>query len=167
MTHPDLQDRAHKEMDALMEHTGRLPRVEDSVSLPFLESMIKESLRWAPPASMGIPRKTWKDDIVTVGNNTYRIPKGTIIMANIWAMAHDPDVYPEPFVFNPDRYIDGNQPDPAFVWGFGRRVCAGKYIAESTLFIQTALIVATMNISQHPSNAGEQPVPGWTPGMVT
>jgi len=53
---------------------------------------------------------------------TYR----TMIMANAWAMLHDPDVYQDPFEFNPDRFLPVSEggygePFPVGQFGFGRR----------------------------------------------
>lgn len=53
--------------------------------------------------------------------------QGATIFANIWAMAHDEEVYPNPFQFRPERFLGAEpQMDPKkFVFGFGRRVCPG------------------------------------------
>ena len=67
---------------------------------------------------------------------------------------HDEEVYPEPHNFNPDRYTKCPedttlkvQPDPRqWVFGFGRRVCPGVNIAESSIFIQIVTVLATLNI---------------------
>lgn len=95
--------------------------------------------------STGLPHRVMKDDIY----ENYFIPKGTEIIANIWylcirfyatiatydgstvklyrAIMHDEDIYPNPYIFDPSRYLGANpQPDPfQYVFGFGRRVCPG------------------------------------------
>ena len=79
-----------------------------------------------------------------VKDDSYRdfhIPKGAVVIPNIWfvavspfqivstekladvrAMTQDPDVYPEPHIFRPERFLDGEYADPReAVFGFGRR----------------------------------------------
>lgn len=58
----------------------------------------------------------------------YRIPKGSIVMGNVWEITHDPTMYPDPLAFKPERYIaedgsvDCSTNDPSrYVFGFGRR----------------------------------------------
>ena len=68
-------------------------------------------------------------------------------------LLHDPKVYPDPDTFNPDRFIaaDGKpaRRDPhEIVFGFGRRACPGKHVADATLFISVSSILATLQISK-------------------
>ena len=56
---------------------------------------------------------------------TYKATVGTMVSSNIWAMAHDEDVYPDPFTFKPERFLkeDGslNEESRILAYGFGRR----------------------------------------------
>src|SRR6266545_6358506 len=60
------------------------------------------------------------------------------------AIAHDEEVYPDPSTFDPSRHLgDKAQLDPfKFTFGFGRRVCPGAHLAEMTLFLNIATILA-------------------------
>lgn len=65
-------------------------------------------------------------------------------------------MYPEPMEFRPERYM-GNTPalDPRiYTFGFGRRVCPGRYVADNALFITIAQVLSVFNIS---TVEGEEP----------
>jgi cytochrome P450 len=69
------------------------------------------------------------------------------------AMLHDPDSYPSPYVFSPDRFLKANpDPDPRkYIFGFGRRVCPGLHVANNSAWIMCAGILAVFDI-----RAGEE-----------
>jgi len=85
----------------------------------------------------------------------YFIPKGSLVFANIWAMLRDPDVFPEPDRFNPERYLEkvdeetARRRDPrVFVFGFGRRRCPGAHLVESSVWLMLATMLAMLNIEK-------------------
>lgn len=65
-------------------------------------------------------------------------------------MCHDPEIYPDPFVFNPERYLcDQPQRDPRKVgFGFGRRICPGMYLADATIFSCIVSSLAVFSIEK-------------------
>ena len=72
----------------------------------------------------GVPHRLIEDDVY----EGYFLPKGTIVIANIWRMLHDPETYRDPMAFKPERYFDADDrldftgKDPAdFAFGYGRR----------------------------------------------
>ena len=77
---------------------------------------------------------------------------------------HDPDVYPNPDSFNPDRFLPKEQgglaePDPSpTVFGFGRRICPGMHLAESGLWMYAATVLAVFDI-QPVKDADGMPIP--------
>lgn len=79
MLYPDVQRKAQAEIDCVLgERT--LPAVADRAKLPYINAMVKESLRWHTVAPLGVPHKTDQDDIV----NGHLIPKGAVLLPNIW-----------------------------------------------------------------------------------
>ncbi|QRV91881.1 cytochrome P450 family protein [Ceratobasidium sp. AG-Ba] len=147
--HPEIQTRVQKELDAVI--GDRLPELEDRESLPYFEAVLKEIMRWRPVGPTGIPHVCSKDDTY----KGFRIPKGAIIIPNIWAMSHDEAVYPNPQDFNPDRFLDLELPS-APVFGFGRRECSGSHFAQSNLFILASTLLCVFNVVATPGKPAPQ-----------
>ncbi|KAI1321957.1 cytochrome P450 [Xylariaceae sp. FL0255] len=144
--YPEVQVRAQEELDRVV-GTERLPVMSDRKDLPYLEAIMKETIRWHPVAPMGLAHKNIEDDIC----NGYRIPKESMLFANIWHFTHDPDVYHDPGVFKPERFLHGDayepEPDPGkFVFGFGKRKCPGMNLAYHTIFLAMAKSLAVFSI---------------------
>lgn len=70
-THPEVQDQARREIDAVI-GTNRLPEFEDRPSLPYLEAVYREVMRWKPVLPLGVPHATTDADIF----EGYFIPQG-------------------------------------------------------------------------------------------
>ncbi|SPJ71997.1 related to O-methylsterigmatocystin oxidoreductase [Fusarium torulosum] len=146
--YPEVQKKAQEEIDRVV-GGDRLPTTEDRSNTSHLDAIVKEVLRWHPIAPMGLPHTCTEDDIF----DGYLIPKGSMVVSNILHFAHDPEVYSEPMAFKPERFLsdDGNQPklDPqTYAFGFGRRVCPGRALAENALFLNIAQSLAVFNISK-------------------
>lgn len=129
--------------------------------------MVKVTFRWWPVVPIGIPHRA-EDDIEYGG---YLIPKGAILMSSLWWFLHDPKTYKNPDSFDPTRYFSPREePDPsAIAFGLGRRICPGRHVAESSLFLTVAQLLATFNISKDIDAEGNEiePVVGGTPGTVS
>lgn len=80
---PDVQHKVQEEIDRVL-GPEQLPQVADRARLPYTDAVVKEVLRWHPVAPMGIPHMSVEDD--TWGG--YFIPKGSLIMPNIWCAQH-------------------------------------------------------------------------------
>ncbi|KAI0807634.1 cytochrome P450 [Fomes fomentarius] len=106
----------------------RLPEFSDRNSLPS---------RWRSVVPVGVPHCSLEDD-------EYRgyFIKGSVVIANIWAISNDPKIYADPEMVKPERFLtqDGqlrsDVRDPATIsFGYGRRICPGRHFADSALFI--------------------------------
>lgn len=150
---PDVQRRAQKEIDEVVGRS-RLPRHEDRANLPYVNAVVKESLRWLPSVPLSVPHATQADDEL----RGFRIPKGAILMPSTWWFTRDPAVYHDPEIFMPERYLAPlDEPDPAgFVFGFGRRICPGRRLAESTIFLAVAKVLATFEIGKARGSQGRE-----------
>jgi len=82
--YPDVQRRAQADVDNVA--PNRLPTLDDYDSLPYIRAMIKEIIRWAPVAPLGLNHAVLEDDVY----ENYFIPKGTRIIVNIW---YTPQLY--------------------------------------------------------------------------
>ncbi|KAA1472820.1 cytochrome P450 [Dentipellis sp. KUC8613] len=168
--HPDVQARAQAELDAVI-GTSRLFTIEDADAsrLPYIAAMIKEILRWGTVVPLGLSHRVTQDDNYA----GYFIPEGATITPNIWAITHDPEIYPNPDQFQPDRFLGDNasaQPDPRkFAFGFGRRVCPGAHFAETSLLLAVASILSLFTISKGKDEQGRiiEPEIEWSTGVVS
>jgi len=143
--HPEVQDKAQRELDKVVGN-ARLPNFEDRAELPFVRAIVLECLRWQPVVNLGLPHVVTEDDV-------YRgmiIPANTVVWANVWGILHDEENYPAPHEFNPDRFVEPASPGvnqyPSEAFGFGRRICPGRYLAENSIWLAIARILATFTI---------------------
>jgi cytochrome P450 len=116
-----------------------MPQWADFNKLPYVNSIIKEGMRWRPAVATGIPRRVAADDWY----EGMLIPKDSTIFIPIFAIHHsERDGYDDPYSFNPDRYLrhtklanyyagsaDFTQRDH-YGYGSGRRMCPGVHLAE-------------------------------------
>ncbi len=77
--HPDVRRRGQAELDAIV-GPERLPAFSDRQSLPYVTAIVKECLRWHSVLPLGLPHRAIHDDEY----NGWRIPAGTILLANAW-----------------------------------------------------------------------------------
>jgi cytochrome P450 len=85
-------------------------------------------------------------------------------------MTQNPEVYPDPHSFLPERFM-GNDPAPdprEFIFGFGRRLCPGKPFIETTIWLAVASMTATLHISKSLDTDGNEisPLCEFTSGFV-
>ncbi|KAI0028092.1 cytochrome P450 [Vararia minispora EC-137] len=156
---PEAAKKAQAELDHVVGR-GRLPTFADQSSLPYLGAWIKEVQRWQPIAPLAIPHATCREDDFDV----FRIPKGSTVLANIYTMMHDPDMFPDSNVFCPERFLpgeDGTQDsrfrDFTLPFGFGRRMCSGIHVASQSFFIVLARLVFLWAFNTTP--AADAPLP--------
>ncbi|KAG0695266.1 cytochrome P450 [Suillus ampliporus] len=147
---PEEQAKVQAELDAVIGR-HRAPTFADQESLPCLQAFISEALRWRPPAPVGLAHRTTKDVIW----ENYCIPAGTTVYGCPWAISRDPEVYPEPHAFKPQRWVHGQgglrDDIKFFVYGFGRRVCPGQQVASRSIFITSLLILWAFRLTLDPT----------------
>ncbi|KAI2466346.1 putative cytochrome P450 oxidoreductase OrdA-like protein [Annulohypoxylon bovei var. microspora] len=166
--YPEVQKKAQEEIDRVVGQ-DRLPTMADREHLPYVEAMVKEVLRWHPVAPMALPHTSTEDDVC----EGYFIPKGSMLLANVWHFTHDPDVYHDPMAFKPERFLetDGRVPEPdphMFVFGFGRRICPGRYLADNSLYLNIVQTLAAFKISKYLENGREiSPNVKFEPGVIS
>lgn len=140
---PEVQKKAQAELDAVV--GNRLPDLDDQSQLPYVSAVVSEALRWFPPTPMNHPHRV-EEDIMYDG---YRIPKNSLLSVGTRSLLHDPQTYADPDRFDPDRFITRNEPNPAeTAFGFGRRACPGRHLAEKSLFLTISRLLATFDIQK-------------------
>ncbi|KIK66055.1 hypothetical protein GYMLUDRAFT_218866 [Collybiopsis luxurians FD-317 M1] len=154
--YPDIQAKGQEEIDCVI-GTDRLPTFEDRQSLPYVESIYREVMRLDPPLPLSIYHASIEDDFY----RGYHIPKGCVVIPNIWAMNRDPDIYQEPDKFLPERFLNSPQGpftriNDIYAFGFGRRVCTGRYMADNTVWLAIASVLATLTLSKAKDTDGNE-----------
>jgi len=164
---PGAQTKAQEEIDRVV-GTERLPNFEDRTTLPYVEALYRELMRWAPVVPLNTAHSTTEDDIY----KGYYIPKGSTIFANTWAMTRDENKYPDPESFNPNRFLDGNgqlnDDDTVLTFGYGRRICPGRHMASSSTWLIIVSVLSTFDIRKKIEGNGlEIPIEGkYSGGLI-
>ncbi|TQV99455.1 cytochrome P450 oxidoreductase OrdA-like protein [Cordyceps javanica] len=153
---PDVQRRAQEEIDRVV-GADRLPSFRDRADLPYTDNLVTELLRWFPVLPMGLAHLSQEDFVY----GDCLIPGGAYLLPAVWWMCHDPAHYADPDTFDPDRYAaPRREPDPrGVIFGFGRRICPGRYFVSSSLFIAVARLLAAFTISKAVDAQGREVTP--------
>ncbi|EEC17407.1 cytochrome P450, putative, partial [Ixodes scapularis] len=125
--HPEVQKKVQEELDMVLgEHKTEDISTENLKDLKYLECVVKESQRLCPSVPV-IGRTVTKP--FTLGN--YVLPEGTSVEIFIYGLHRDPEVFPDPEVFDPDRFLLENcasrHPFAFIPFSAGSRNCIGKY----------------------------------------
>lgn len=144
---PRVQQRLQEEIeDALPKDT--LPTMDDRSKLQFTEAVINEALRKSALANTGLQHVAAKDTQLF----GYRIPKGTICMAAVDSIHHDPRYWDEPLKFRPERWMDADgkvamKKEGFLPFSIGKRSCIGESLARLELLIFTVAVLRSFSIS--------------------
>ncbi|THU90251.1 cytochrome P450, partial [Dendrothele bispora CBS 962.96] len=154
--YPEVQAKAKAEIDQVVGNQ-RLPCMEDRKHLPYINGIVLELYRWHIVLPTAIPHRSTEDLIY----NNYFIPKGSIILPNVWKMTHDPTIYHSPMTFKPERFTQPElERDPRqFMFGFGRRICAGRHLADVSIFLACAMVLSVFDITKYRDENGEAITP--------
>lgn len=153
---PDIQKRAQRELDQYLDH--RLPEFEDEYYLPYTSAVMLEVLRLEPITPLGLPHS-----LVSDGDyKGYHLPSGSVVFCNLWAILRDETVFSEPGEFKPSRFLKDGQIDPRLkdyfmtAFGFGRRICPGRYFAMDNLWLNMASILSVYTIGKAVDENGQE-----------
>ena len=133
--YPELETRLQEEIDDVIGR-DRPPSLTDRPDLPYMEATILEALRIADPAPMAIPHSVPHDTTF----KGYLIPKETSILVNLHSVHMDPEIWPEPTKFKPERFLSADQktievPKQYIPFSTGPRSCLGETLAKMELFL--------------------------------
>ena len=92
-------NKAREELDFVIGKT-RLVQESDITNLPYLQAIVKETLRFHPPSPI-IMRESYEKCTV----NGYNIPEHTKLFVNVWAIGRDPNHWENPLEFKPERFL--------------------------------------------------------------
>ncbi|XP_043719609.1 cytochrome P450 78A7-like [Telopea speciosissima] len=149
----EVQTKLREEIEMVVGERG--VRDVDVANLPYLQSVIKETLRIHPPGPLLSWARLSTSDVQL--SNEMVIPAHTTAMVNMWAITHDPMVWEEPLVFKPERFIDNNVDVKGndlrlAPFGAGRRVCPGKNLGLVTVNLWVAKLIQNFKWVSDPDN---------------
>nr|ULR85518.1 cytochrome P450 [Spodoptera frugiperda] len=127
---PEVQQKAAEEVDEFMRrHNNKL--VYDCVTeLPYLEACMYEAMRMYPVLGI-LTREVMDDYVLPTG---LKLDEGVRIHIPIYYMHYNPEFFPEPYKYNPERFMPGNKeninPNTYFAFGSGPRLCIGKRFSK-------------------------------------
>ena len=136
---PEIQENVQRRID---EEIGKpnginFANLSQRQSLPYVEAVMMETQRLGSIAPLGVFHKAMKDTTL----RGFKIPKGTGVVINQWAIHHDESYWKDPFEFDPTRFLDTNgkiirdSSRPYIPFGAGPRVCLGEALARTELFL--------------------------------
>ncbi|MEM9162834.1 MAG: cytochrome P450, partial [Cyanobacteria bacterium P01_F01_bin.4] len=145
--HPAEEVRLCAEIDQVL--GDRQIRVDDLAQMPYLECVLKESMRLLP-VTMVFARQsthavTWADR---------SIPKNATILISPWTLHRRADIFPDPLAFNPDRFVSSARSQiPKFAYlpfSGGTRICLGQAFAMTQMRINLVTILQRYRLSTAP-----------------
>lgn len=165
--YPEVQARARREVDLVTSDGTRLPDFEDRSSLPYIDAIIAELLRWAIPTPLAFPHVSEKDDVY----KGYYFPSGTTFIPNVYGIFHDEKRFSEPGKFRPERFLEENSDfDPMTMgaFGYGRRICPGRHVALNASWLVIVQMLTVFIISPKLDEKGRAKLdpPNFDSGLV-
>ena len=144
--YPEIQQKVQDEIDNVVGNTGQTS-LAHRATLNYTEAVIQEVLRKASIAPLGLLHATAEDYEL----NGHIIPQGTIVIGNIYASHHNPQVWGDPEKFRPERLIDSGgrlkKIEDFIPFGIGKRNCIGEVLARHQLFLYTVGILQKFTVS--------------------
>ncbi|KAI9323899.1 cytochrome P450 [Dichotomocladium elegans] len=151
---PDALDNLRKEVDAIEMKEGQtILRHEQLKSLPYLNAVINEALRIDSISANTLGRCPDRDIVL---GGRFLVPKGTTIKCNIYHAHLNPNYWPEPEKFIPERWLEGSKipADTAafFPYSIGSRNCIGKNFAQQEMRLSIANLVKRYDFQPIPED---------------
>jgi cytochrome P450 len=164
--HPDWWDRIREEMDKVV-GGDRLPTLDDVPSLPLMRAFVTEMTRVWPVTPGGVPHVLVKDDFY----EGYHLPAGSVVHIVAWACGRNPETYPEPNEFKPERWLEPTYPtykepltefptlNNTVLFGAGRRQCPGMLVGTRNVYIQAMMLIWACDIKRAKDASGKEIIP--------
>jgi len=139
---PEVMQKARAELNEVIGSSNVEITESDIPRLPYMEAIVKETLRLHPPVPLLLPYVAGHD----VEVSGYTIRKGNQVLINAWSIGRNPQFWDEPLSFKPERFlrsnIDFKGRDFAYLpFGGGRRICPGLPLANRMITLMLAALV--------------------------
>jgi len=135
---PEVIAKATEELDRVIGR-GRWVTEKDMPSLPYVDAIVKETMRLHPVAPLLVPRLA-REDTTVAG---YDIPTGTRVLVSVWSIGRDPALWDAPEEFMPERFLGSKldvkgQDYELLPFGSGRRMCPGYSLGLKVIQVSLA-----------------------------
>ena len=138
---PEILADLHRELSIVLD--GRLPDEKSLSNLPYTKAILDESMR-IRPSVVAVMRKIEQD--TELGG--FPLSAGGMAILSIYNIHHHPDLWSQPEIFNPDRFLNNARPRYSFIpFGLGHRACVGNHFAMFESQLLLALIAQLYNFS--------------------
>ncbi|XP_045203535.1 cytochrome P450 2U1-like [Mercenaria mercenaria] len=139
--YPNIQSKLQRKVDEVISK-DKTPSVSDKVNLPYVEATILEALRFGSVVPLSVPHAVLHDTMF----KGYKIPGHATILPNISSVHFDPDIFPEPNVFKPERFLNETETsitgnEKLIPFSLGPRSCLGETLAHMELFLYVTTLV--------------------------
>ncbi|KAJ3674319.1 hypothetical protein LUZ60_004935 [Juncus effusus] len=116
----------------------RLISESDLQNLPYLQNIITETLRLYPVVPLLVPHENSED--CKIGG--FDVPRGTMLLVDVYGMQRDPNVWEDPTEFKPERFEDGKGEGKwRCPFGMGRRGCPGEALAKKIIQLTIGMMI--------------------------
>ncbi|XP_038861098.1 vitamin D 25-hydroxylase-like [Salvelinus namaycush] len=157
--YPNIQEKVHKELDSVL-GSGQSPSLADKKRMPYVEAVLHEVLRFCNIVPLGIFRATTQDTLVS----GYNIPKGTMVITNLYSVHFDEKYWCDPGTFSPHRFLDSNghfvRREAFLPFSLGKRHCLGEHLARMEMFLFFTTMLQRFHLQFPPGT-----VPSLTPKL--
>ena len=136
LNYPEVLRKARNEIDDKIGF-DRLVDEPDIVKLPYLQNIVSETLRLYPAVPLLLPHLS-SNDCKVAG---YDVPRGTMVLTNVWAMQRDPTLWEAAEMFKPERFDKAGEADKLLPFGMGRRACPGAGLAQRLVSLVLGTLV--------------------------
>jgi len=134
MSHPDIQSKVQAEIDEVIGRE-RSPTSEDRLNMPYTEATMQEVHRRGSVLWLNLPHRNTEETKLL----SFRIPKHSTVMTNLHAVHHDEKLFPDPFSFRPERFINEKgqfvKSEHVIPFGTGKRACLGESLGRMEIFL--------------------------------
>lgn len=145
MHNPQKMSKAKQEIQRVLGKNCKFEETRIS-ELPYLNAVVKETLRLHPPVPFLLPRKSKSEECV----GGFAVPKNSQILVNAWAIGRDSRVWKEPNSFEPERFMEGHDHHEIdfkgrdfelIPFGAGRRICPGLHLANRAVHLMLVTLL--------------------------
>jgi 3-hydroxyphenylacetate 6-hydroxylase len=148
---PDIQDQAYRNIREVYSAHQILCDAHNDQAIPYVSALAREFLRYFTPVRLSLPRSAVKDVVY----QDKLIPAGTVVFLNAWACNMDPEIWHDPWVFRPERWLEHPEA-PLFSYGLGYRACTGTLLANGELYLIFLRLITAFEVRDAVGVDGEE-----------